>query len=332
MLSSRDIMQKFIPDPLPDLGSFKGQAVLITGATSGLGLAAAIHFLNLGASEVIITARSPEKGESAKRNIEAAAAVRQVGSDGSKVHVLILDMNRYSSIVSFVDQLKQVRQGSGGIDYAVLNAGIGAPEFRQSPEGLEEDLQVNAVSTILLGRLILDMMKSERRNRTSPAHLGFVSSGQAANCDIAAWSSWKHEGILAHMSKEENWPGNGEAYNNSKLVALYGIREISKLAMDSSTKRPDVIVNAICPGIVKTDITRDAGTVASIFVNILGKSPEHGARALIRAGLTTEAGHGHFVNFYMTESEFLSEAGSKMQSIIWKEIIDIIAPNTPQRN
>jgi hypothetical protein len=39
------------------------------------------------------------------------------------------------------------------------------------------------------------------------------------------------------MSKEENWPGNGDAYNNSKLVALYGIREISKLAMDSNTKR-----------------------------------------------------------------------------------------------
>lgn len=55
--------------------------------------------------------------------------------------------------------------------------------------------------------------------------------------------------------------------------------------------RPDVVVNAICPGIVKTDITRDAGTVASIFVNILGKSPEYGARALIRAGLTTEAEH-----------------------------------------
>jgi NAD(P)-dependent dehydrogenase (short-subunit alcohol dehydrogenase family) len=55
--------------------------------------------------------------------------------------------------------------------------------------------------------------------------------------------------------------------------------------------RPDVIVNAICPGIVKTDITRDAGTVASIFVNVLGKSPEYGARALITAGLTTEAEH-----------------------------------------
>lgn len=237
MLSSRDIMQKFIPGPLPDLGSFKGQAVLITGATSGLGLAAAIHFINLGASEVFITARSAEKGESAKKKIEAAATVQQAGS-GGKVHVLILDMDRYSSIVSFVDQLQQVRQGSGGIDYAVLNAGIGAPEFRKSPEGLEEDLQVNAVGTILLGRLILDMMKIERRNRTVPAHLGFVSSGQAANCDIAAWSSWKHEGILTHMSKEENWPGNGDAYNNSKLVALYGIREISKLAMDSSTKRP----------------------------------------------------------------------------------------------
>lgn len=53
--------------------------------------------------------------------------------------------------------------------------------------------------------------------------------------------------------------------------------------------RPSVIVNPICPGIVKTDITRDLGFVAAAFMSVLGKSPENGARSLVKAGLSSEA-------------------------------------------
>lgn len=304
MISGRDWSQKWFPIPLPDSDTFKGHVVVVTGATSGLGLAAAVHFVNLGASQVIITGRSVSKAEVAKDKIEAAAGPKAHG----KVQFMKLDMNRYSSIIAFVTDLKQVRAGKGGVDYVVLNAGLGAPEFRLSPEGLEEDLQVNAVSTTLLGLLLLAWMKEEHQNRDSPAHLGFVNSGQAAGADIERWTSWAGDGgVLTHLSKEENWGGNGDAYNSSKLISLYGIMEISKLAVGANGRfvhntemrplqalttltaaRPFLIVNPICPGIVKTDITRDLGATASVFMSVLGKSPENGSRSLVNAYLTTE--------------------------------------------
>ena len=62
---------KFALPSLPPPGTFKDASILITGASGGLGLATAVHFVNLGASSVIITARSSAKGESAKAAIEA---------------------------------------------------------------------------------------------------------------------------------------------------------------------------------------------------------------------------------------------------------------------
>ncbi|KAI1458657.1 NAD(P)-binding protein [Annulohypoxylon moriforme] len=334
MLSSRDFFQKYCPISLPSPDSYSGKIVVVTGATSGLGLAAAVHFINLGASQVIITGRDVSKAERAKKTIEAATGHK--GRD--KIKIMQLDMNRYSSIVYFVDELKLIRKGRGGVDYVLLNAGVGAANLKLSPEGLEEDLQVNGVSTTLLGLLLLSSMRKERENRDAAAHIAFVNSGQAALTDIQNWPSWAaEEGVFAHLSKETNWPGNGDAYNNSKLISLYGTMELSKLSIRADG-RPDVIINPVCPGIVKTDIVRDSGAIASAFVSVLGKSPDHGARSLVKAGLTTENENGKFINFYSNDDEFLqkfnnvllSELGKKTQSLIWTETLRTIIPKVPE--
>lgn len=121
------IKGRFVPEPLPPAGTFKGQTVLITGGTAGLGLAAALHFSQLGA-DVIITCRAKSRGEVAREVIQKAAPK-------ANVRVMELDMARYSSCVAFVSELKKIREGQGGIDVAMLNAGMLTPRFVRSPEG-----------------------------------------------------------------------------------------------------------------------------------------------------------------------------------------------------
>lgn len=135
-LFPRRLRDKLWTDPLPPSGSFEGQTVLITGATSGLGLAASMHFAQLGA-KVIITSRSLSAGGVARERIEQSAGI--VGQE--KVQIMELDLSRYSSCVSFVDRLKQSQNGRMGIDVAVLNAGVINVDYSQSPEGWYLPLQ-----------------------------------------------------------------------------------------------------------------------------------------------------------------------------------------------
>lgn len=129
-LFPRRLRDKLWPEPLPSLSAFEGQTVLVTGATGGLGLAAAVHFASFGAT-VILTSRSLSQGNVAKDVIEQRAGI--VGQE--KVHVMELNMSEYSSCLSFVDRLKQSEVGQVGLDVAVLNAGLINVDYVQSPEG-----------------------------------------------------------------------------------------------------------------------------------------------------------------------------------------------------
>lgn len=62
--------------------------------------------------------------------------------------------------------------------------------------------------------------------------------------------------------------------------------------------RPQVIVNSVCTGNVRTEIGRpiaDIGwamkLIASLYVMIVGKTPDHGARHVIKASLLPKEAH-----------------------------------------
>ena len=130
-----------IPLPLPD--TFAGQTAVVTGGTSGLGLATAVHLLRLGAAEVIISARDAARGRNAAAHITAEASKGGGGKDDGgrnkktlgQVRVLELDMNRYDSVVAFAKNVIEVKKGKGGVDVVVLNAGMIGTEYELGPEG-----------------------------------------------------------------------------------------------------------------------------------------------------------------------------------------------------
>lgn len=213
----RLLYNKWFPPPLPPPDTFKDQTILITGATGGLGLETAIHYAQLGASTVIITARTLSRGLTAQAIIEA-----RTGKTGI-IQVRELDMSTFASVKKFVDSLKEeVKQ----IDVILLNAGVYKKTYDASPDKWEETLQVNTLSTISLGLLLLPWMKTCQPSG-GRQHLGFVSSGLHTTAKIET-EDFPNKDVLRYWSEEKHFMGPG-TYDLSKLFMMYGVANIVKL-------------------------------------------------------------------------------------------------------
>lgn len=163
----RRIRDKLWPEPLPPVGCFVGQTVLVTGATGGLGMAAASHFLDFGAT-VIITSRTPEKGEEAKAEILRKTQVAHDDSGDVRLHVIELDMSSYKSVVDFTRKLEESEVASEGLDIAVLNAGLINIDFVRGPEGWYVSfLCTRSPTQISLGNKHFKSTPSARRSSAS---------------------------------------------------------------------------------------------------------------------------------------------------------------------
>ncbi len=94
-------------------GTVGGKVVLVTGGSSGIGLAAAIKFAKAGAI-VVICARDEAKLAEAKKEIVAEAGKEAI------VHLYSADIADEASCKAFLTQLQA---DHGGVDYLINNAG-----------------------------------------------------------------------------------------------------------------------------------------------------------------------------------------------------------------
>jgi dehydrogenase/reductase SDR family member 12 len=144
-----------------DLGSMEGRVVLVTGATSGLGTAAAQGFARLGAT-VWLVARNRDRAKQSRDRIVAAT-----GNDD--VHIGVCDLSRLESVRSFVAQFVG---GSPRLDVLVNNAGVLPHERELSVDGMELAFATNVVGPFLLTQLLVPLL-----TESAPARVVNVSSG-----------------------------------------------------------------------------------------------------------------------------------------------------------
>lgn len=104
--------QLFITPTYPRT-SCANKTIIVTGANVGLGKEAARHFVRLGAAKVILACRSVEKGEAAKKEIEAGEKREGV------VEVWSLDLQSFDSVKEFAKRA----EGLERLDAVVENAG-----------------------------------------------------------------------------------------------------------------------------------------------------------------------------------------------------------------
>jgi retinol dehydrogenase-12 len=148
--------------------SLKEQAILLTGANSGIVLEAARQWVRLGAALVIFAVRSLPKGKAAKADV-----LKTNPGSKTKVELWQLDMESYNSVLAFGKHAQELPR----LDIAMLNAACFKYEFEASPStGNESSMQVNHLSTALLSLLLLPVLKKTSQALTRPTRLTITSS------------------------------------------------------------------------------------------------------------------------------------------------------------
>ena len=120
-----------------------GAAVLVTGAASGLGLAAACAFARLGAT-VHALARNTERAEEAGGQIAAAVP-------GADVRPHACDLSSLEAVKSFAEEFV-IRESR--LDVLVNNAGVMPPERTRSADGHELMFATHVLAPVALTTLL----------------------------------------------------------------------------------------------------------------------------------------------------------------------------------
>ncbi|KAF7354600.1 hypothetical protein MSAN_01373300 [Mycena sanguinolenta] len=218
-----------------------GRTYLVTGSNTGLGLALAIHLARLHPERLILAVRDLKKGDAAKEKI-----IAETGFKGS-IEVWELDMASFASVTKFAERAKTTLKR---LDGAVLNAGINIWDWRVTEDGWERTLQINVLSTGLLGVLLLPLLQATSKlpsplpGSALPPHLTITGSeGAHIVCFLAKFSEKSAANILKTMNDESQSKKNmTDRYPTSKLFNLYLAREIAKLPQAQG-----VVVNVVAP-------------------------------------------------------------------------------------
>jgi len=229
--------------------------VLLTGATRGIGQAAAVAIAAQGA-ELAIVGRDPER-------VASVAGEARAADGGSPVHEYTADL----SLMSDVRRLaSEVSEQHGRIDVLANNAGAMFSSRKVTSEGLERTFALNHMAPFLLTSLLLERLRGGRVVTTSSdAHTG----GHLDLTDLQSERSYSAFRV----------------YGTSKLCNIMFTRELAR-------REPEIHANCFHPGVVRTGFGKNEGGLWKIATTIGGpffRSPERGARSLVWLALSGEA-------------------------------------------
>jgi|TARA_R110002126_G_scaffold13118_1_gene55796 short-subunit dehydrogenase len=217
------------------------KTILITGATSGIGHALALHYACDGV-RLILTGRNPERLQ------DVTGACRDLGAE---VHSAMLDVRARDVISPWLVDMDRRFQ----INLLIANAGIsgGTGKADGSMSAISEDpQQVKDVFDININGVI---------NTVSPiiSRMQERQTGQIA--------------IMSSLASFSAWP-TAPAYAASKAaVRIYGE------SLRGAYKKDGVKINVICPGFIKTPMT-DINPYKMPFLMPADKAAAYMARAL----------------------------------------------------
>jgi retinol dehydrogenase 14 len=258
---------------------------VVTGASSGIGRAAAVELARRGAT-VVPVARESER-------LRRVAA--QVGGD-----LLSADFASLAQVRRLADELLERHER---IDVLVNNAGLVTSRRELTEDGYEMTFAVNHLAPFLLTNLLLGRLRASAPARVITTSSGAHGGGRLDFDDLAGERSWS-------MMR---------AYSTSKLANILFTRG---LAM--RVEPDEVTVNCLHPGVINTKLGRGAGRLAGLTWTA-GRpffgSPKRGASTIVYLATSEEGGEvtgGYYENSRPVGTS-AAAADAELADRLWRE-------------
>lgn len=238
----------------PAVSRLDGRSCMITGATSGIGRAAAFSLAAAGA-DLHLVCRDQGRGQRIVREIAAAT-----GND--EIRLLVADLSSQADIRRVAAEFL----ASGSPLHVLLNnAGVVMLEHTRTLDGLETTFAVNHLAYFLLTELLL-----ERLRESAPARVVCVAS------DAHKFAGGRLD--FENLQGERSY-GSMKHYGMSKLANILFVRELARRLEGSG-----VTVNCLHPGMVGTGLGSNNGLLGRTVTRLLrpfSRRPEKGAETAV---------------------------------------------------
>jgi NAD(P)-dependent dehydrogenase (short-subunit alcohol dehydrogenase family) len=210
-------------EKIPDL---KDKIVIVTGGNTGIGYITCLELARKGAT-VYLAARSKERATDAIDRIKTQVP-------DAKIVWLHLDLQDLKQVVQAANEFKQQESK---LDILINNAGIMAPPFSLTKDGIETQFGTNHVGHYLFTRELISTLKKAEKprivNLSSEAHKWHPKEG-------IAFDDINNEKALTNFSR----------YGQSKLANILFARELNK------RYGTEIYCNSVHPGVVRTELGR----------------------------------------------------------------------------
>jgi protochlorophyllide reductase len=220
--------------------------VVITGASSGVGLQAAKALANRGDWYVVMACRNLEKAEK---------AAQDVGMPVGSYTILPLDLASLKSVRQFVTKFRETGKS---LDALVCNAAVYMPLLKQprrSEDGYELTVATNHLGHFLLCNLMLEDMKHSPNPEPRLVILGTVTANPKelggkipipAPPDLGDLKGLE-QGFKEPVSMINGKPFKpGKAYKDSKLCNVLTMKELHRRYHDAT----GIVFSSLYPGCV----------------------------------------------------------------------------------
>ncbi|KAI8573865.1 hypothetical protein RHMOL_Rhmol01G0308700 [Rhododendron molle] len=304
---------------------------IITGATSGLGAAAA-YSLSLEGYFVVLVGRSPNLLSKVMTDIKRR-------NDNAHLKSFQVDLSSFASILKFKSSFELWLLDSdlhSSVQLLINNAGILATSLRFTAEGFDQMMGTNYLGAFSLTKVLLPLLEN------SPVPSRIVNVTSFTHRTAFGVQVDKETVSGKTFSKFKRYPC-ARIYEYSKLCLLLFSYELHRQFGVSGRSCPVSVVYvfqylpcywlllcaftstfAVDPGLVKTNIMRDVPTclryVAFLVLNLLGllKSPESGVCSIVDAALAPPEISG--VHFFGGNGRTVSSSARSYETKLAKEL------------